>query len=57
MIPENALYQVIEVTPYKSPLDTLMDTKLALFSKSLPDQLTRVETKNPLCDRVLYLID
>lgn len=57
MIDEGAPYQVIEVIPYKSPFETFMDTKLALFSKSLPEQLTRLETKNPLCDRVLYLID
>jgi signal peptide peptidase SppA len=56
-IQEKTSYQVLEIIPYKSPFEDFVDSKLKFFSKSIRDQFTEIETKNPICDRVFYLMD
>jgi protease-4 len=56
-IKDDTPYQVLEVVQYKSPFENFVDAKLKLFSKSFQEQMTHIETKNPVCDRVLYLMD
>ena len=56
-IDDKVTYQVLEIVPYKSPLEDLMESRLGFFSKSVKEQLTDYETKNPICDRVFYLMD
>lgn len=56
-IQDQDTYQVVEIVPYRSPIEDFMESKLKLFSKSFKEQLTDFETKNPICDRVFYLMD
>ncbi len=54
---DKTTYQVLEILPYKSPIENFMESKLSIFSKSLKEQLYEFEAKNPLCDRIYYLMD
>jgi protease-4 len=54
---EKTACQVIEVLPYRSPVEDFVDSKLKFFSHSFKEQLTDFETKNPVCDRFFYLMD
>ena len=56
-IDDKTSYQVLEIVAMRSPLEEFFDAKVKLLSKSVKEQISDFETKNPICDKLFYLMD
>ncbi len=56
-IDDKTSYQVLEIVAMRSPLEEFFDAKIKLLSKSVKEQILDFETRNPICDKLFYLMD
>jgi len=56
-IDSKTAYQVLEIVPYSTLLDGLVDSQINFITRVFGKIIPEIETKNPFYDKVLYLMD